>query len=209
MESKAFGGLPERMEYRENYFSNYITHMYYLPGFLHSVKRKACFNPNFCVKKKWPTPSFSVGGESPPAFFHWQNLGTLLSHSLFKGLWGFPLYLWSQKMWSQTGKCFPSLDGLAIVIWTPLKMGTWSSYLCHCLTFPVKFCSLSFCSFLWLCWAFRQAPVGKKAEPPCQGLELTEECTDSFPALPQRRFQGMEEQQFAYVLQESLSKITQ
>lgn len=137
--------------------------MHYLPSFLHPIK--SLFYFQFLCQNKWPTPSFNVGGGSPPTFFHWHNLGTLLSPLPFQGSLRFFHVFWSQKRWSQTGKDFPSLDGLAIVIWTPLKLGTWSSYLCHCLTFPVKFCSLSFYSFLWLRWTFRQAPVGEKAEP--------------------------------------------
>lgn len=111
---------------------------------------------------KEPSPSFNVGGGSPPAFFHSHNLVTLLSPLPFQGSLRFSRVFWSQKRWSQTGK---SLDGLAIVIWTSLKPQTWSSYLCHCLTFPVKFCSLSFSSFLWLHWPFREAPVQEKTEP--------------------------------------------
>lgn len=51
MESKAFGFLPERMQHWENNFSNYVTHMHYLPSFLHPIKRNAYFIPNFCVKR--------------------------------------------------------------------------------------------------------------------------------------------------------------
>lgn len=144
MESKAFGFLPEAMQYWENYFSNYVTHMHYLPGFLHPIKRKACFIPNFCVKRSGLLPPLMWEEGAYQRFFTNTIWALSWVPSLFQGSLRFFHVFWSQKRWSQTGKCFPSLDGLAIVIWTPLKLGTWSSYRCHCLTFPVEFCSLSF-----------------------------------------------------------------
>jgi len=139
--------------------------MYYLLSFLHPIKRKACFIPSFRVKRSGLFPPLMSEEGGHQHFFTDTIWALSWITSLFKGLSFFFHIFWSQKRWSQTDKCFPSLDGLAIVIWTPLKLGTWSSYLCHCFTFLVKFFSLSFYSCLWLRWAFGQAPVWEKAEP--------------------------------------------
>lgn len=164
MESKAFGFFSRRNAILGKLFFKLCYPYALFTMFSPPYQKEGLFYCQFLCQKKWPTPSFNVGGGSPPAFFHSHNLGTLLNPLPFQGSLRFSHVFWSQKRWSQTGKCFPSLDGLAIVIWNSLKPRTWSSYLCHCLTFPVKFCSLSFYSFLWLHWAFREAPVEEKTE---------------------------------------------
>lgn len=91
MESKAFGFLPERMQHWENNFSNYVTHMHYLPSFLHPIKRNAYFIPNFCVKRSDLLLPLMWGEGAHQSFFMDTIWALSWVPSLFKGLWGFSM----------------------------------------------------------------------------------------------------------------------